>query len=298
MCTVYIGSIDLCMHVSGYVWIHFYICYKFWVKAFILNNWFQLVTTRLSNALTFHKIKFDSLIVFYHMPRNCHAKSLDYYMYGCPQGWYHWSWSQKLQFCQSRKLVSEDITFLKSDLARQFCNTRVFYHFSMILYTTFAIYRNGVSLSVAKRLKENGIIPYFVIFRRVNKQNDCRYQWKIFFVFKLLMLFIFFTYSMFYVRKKVVGMKKIYYMIVWRKTGAYPMNYAFNLSFDKPCPVYGANMGPTWVLSAPDGPHVGPMNLAIRVFSRQFYPYPWGFPNWHWGNLYHKCQWSNSERYW
>ena len=24
-----------------------------------------------------------------------------------------------------------------------------------------------------------------------------------------------------------------------------------------------ANMGPTWVLSAPDGPHVGPMNLAI-----------------------------------
>ena len=28
--------------------------------------------------------------------------------------------------------------------------------------------------------------------------------------------------------------------------------------------VRGANMGPTWVLSAPDGPHVGPMNLAIR----------------------------------
>ena len=24
-------------------------------------------------------------------------------------------------------------------------------------------------------------------------------------------------------------------------------------------------MGPTWVLAAPDGPHVGPMNLAIRV---------------------------------
>ena len=28
--------------------------------------------------------------------------------------------------------------------------------------------------------------------------------------------------------------------------------------------VHGANMGPTLVLSAPDGPHVGPMNLAIR----------------------------------
>ena len=29
--------------------------------------------------------------------------------------------------------------------------------------------------------------------------------------------------------------------------------------------VHGANMGPTWVLSAPDGPHVGPMNLAIKA---------------------------------
>ena len=30
------------------------------------------------------------------------------------------------------------------------------------------------------------------------------------------------------------------------------------------CKVHWANMGPTWVLSAPYGPHVGPMNLAIR----------------------------------
>ena len=28
--------------------------------------------------------------------------------------------------------------------------------------------------------------------------------------------------------------------------------------------VHGVNMGPTWILSAPDGPHVDPMNLAIR----------------------------------
>ena len=28
---------------------------------------------------------------------------------------------------------------------------------------------------------------------------------------------------------------------------------------------HGANMGPTWVLSAPGGPNVGPMNLLIRV---------------------------------
>ena len=27
--------------------------------------------------------------------------------------------------------------------------------------------------------------------------------------------------------------------------------------------VHGANMRPTWVLSAPDGPHVGPMNIGI-----------------------------------
>ena len=33
--------------------------------------------------------------------------------------------------------------------------------------------------------------------------------------------------------------------------------------------VHGANMGPTWVLSAPDGPHVGPMNLVIRVDNEQ-----------------------------
>ena len=31
--------------------------------------------------------------------------------------------------------------------------------------------------------------------------------------------------------------------------------------------VHGANMGPTWVLSAPDWPHVGPMNLAIWVVN-------------------------------
>ena len=27
--------------------------------------------------------------------------------------------------------------------------------------------------------------------------------------------------------------------------------------------VHGANMGATWVLSAPDGPHIGPMKLVI-----------------------------------
>ena len=41
-------------------------------------------------------------------------------------------------------------------------------------------------------------------------------------------------------------------------------NY-FQLSINNPdSKVHEANIGPTWVLSAPDGPHVGPMNLAIR----------------------------------
>ena len=31
--------------------------------------------------------------------------------------------------------------------------------------------------------------------------------------------------------------------------------------------LHGANMGPTWVLSARDGPHVGPRNLAIRDYA-------------------------------
>ena len=34
--------------------------------------------------------------------------------------------------------------------------------------------------------------------------------------------------------------------------------------------VHGANMGPTWVLPAPDGPHVGPMNFAIMVECLQY----------------------------
>ena len=29
--------------------------------------------------------------------------------------------------------------------------------------------------------------------------------------------------------------------------------------------VHGANMRPIWVLSVPGGPHMSPMNLAIRV---------------------------------
>ena len=34
--------------------------------------------------------------------------------------------------------------------------------------------------------------------------------------------------------------------------------------------VHGVNMGPTSVLSAPDGPPVGPMNLAIREYLSMY----------------------------
>ena len=52
--------------------------------------------------------------------------------------------------------------------------------------------------------------------------------------------------------------------------------------------VHGANMEPTWVLSAPDLPHVGPMNLAIRVDTHMR---QWSGPLFHIHNsLLHICR--------
>ena len=54
-----------------------------------------------------------------------------------------------------------------------------------------------------------------------------------------------------------------------RQQGAKELLF-FGPSFLGMCKLYpdskvlGATMGPTWVMSAPDGSHVGPMNLAIR----------------------------------
>ena len=44
----------------------------------------------------------------------------------------------------------------------------------------------------------------------------------------------------------------------------YLLDFRFRLFANPDSKVHGANMGPTWVLSAPDGTHVGPMNFAIR----------------------------------
>ena len=56
------------------------------------------------------------------------------------------------------------------------------------------------------------------------------------------------------------------YSIPWGLTGG-PWAKNFNEYPDNK--VDGANMGPTWFLSAPDGPHVGPMNLVIRVSNQR-----------------------------
>ena len=50
--------------------------------------------------------------------------------------------------------------------------------------------------------------------------------------------------------------------------------------------VHVANMGPTWVLSAPGGPHVGPMNLAIRDLIWDMTSWmPASEPYKKWGNM-------------
>ena len=51
----------------------------------------------------------------------------------------------------------------------------------------------------------------------------------------------------------------------WFETLSRPLWRHLN---DPDSKVHGANMGPTGALSVPDGPHVGPVNLAIRVVMR------------------------------
>ena len=48
--------------------------------------------------------------------------------------------------------------------------------------------------------------------------------------------------------------------------------------------VHGANMGPISVLSAPDGPHVGPINLAIRAVLYILH------------SQYHGCWWPGNAK--
>ena len=56
-------------------------------------------------------------------------------------------------------------------------------------------------------------------------------------------------------------------MMSYVKCRIYPLDFTFLCPPPPPhdSKVHGANMGSTWVLSVPDGPRVGHMNLAIRA---------------------------------
>ena len=71
--------------------------------------------------------------------------------------------------------------------------------------------------------------------------------------------------------------------VVWFVTRLYSECLVFHVMPDNK--VHGANMGPTWVLSAPDGPHVGPMNIAIRD------PFIMLSPQCQWGDL----EWNEKD---
>ena len=57
---------------------------------------------------------------------------------------------------------------------------------------------------------------------------------------------------------------RVYILIIAASTLYEYMSIIATLSYNQDGKVHGANVGPTWVLAAPDGPHVGSMNLAIR----------------------------------
>ena len=60
--------------------------------------------------------------------------------------------------------------------------------------------------------------------------------------------------------------KELFFQFVWLS------NHKSDTSHTLPdSKVHVANMGPTWVMSAPDEPYVSPMNLAIRDASEHVY---------------------------
>ena len=53
------------------------------------------------------------------------------------------------------------------------------------------------------------------------------------------------------------------FISLWKLTG----EYSRVVETDPDSTVHGANMGPTWVLSAPAWPHLGPISLAFRGYA-------------------------------
>ena len=66
------------------------------------------------------------------------------------------------------------------------------------------------------------------------------------------------------ITKDIVQTTKAIHWNTWLD-GYYANFTMFLLDYCLDSKVHEANMGPTWVLWAPDGPHVGPMSFAIRI---------------------------------
>ena len=87
-------------------------------------------------------------------------------------------------------------------------------------------------------------------------------------------LLIYFILNVVFV-KMIICKSSIFVLISINKMGIRRIEYRAILSqFTDMSPdskVNGASMGPTWGMSAPDGPHVGPMNIAVMVYIRVQY---------------------------
>ena len=66
---------------------------------------------------------------------------------------------------------------------------------------------------------------------------------------------------------RMTTVSPLYCINVDKTSGAHLANQTKTMEGDPDRKVHGAHMGPTWVLSASDGPHVGPINLASRWCS-------------------------------
>ena len=90
------------------------------------------------------------------------------------------------------------------------------------------------------------------------------------------------VYVYYLIRHPTLSFRKVREIRVWKcpivrqfdrclsSIGTHALDIIQNATINYPdSKVHGANTGPTWVLPAPDGPHLGLMNLAIRV------PIPW-----------------------
>ena len=90
-----------------------------------------------------------------------------------------------------------------------------------------------------------------------------------------IIVFIKFRYRRGYwhVQRKITAENIIQYVIIWNEIRSRLdiSNGLQNTKSSYVIPQIVKFMGPTWVLSAPDGPHVGPMNLAIRAIRVMIY---------------------------